>query len=77
MLMMTSYTSQLFESKLNVFLNNEFKESSGNNDEEESGCDKVFGPDQVKVYIEFSYIGDTSNKIRNCHNSWLSKIKCN
>ena len=76
MLMMNGYTSQLFESKLNVFLNNRFIESSNDNDEEESGCNKVFGPDQFKVYIELPYIGDTSNKVRNCLNSCLSKIKC-
>ena len=36
----------------------------------------MYGPEQFKVYIELPYIGDTSNKIRNCLNSCLSKIKC-
>ena len=45
MLMMNGYTSQLFELKLNVFLNKKFKESSNDNDEEDSGRNKVFRPD--------------------------------
>ena len=73
---MIGCTNQLFESKLNVFLNNELNESSNDNDEEEPGCNKVFGPIQFKVYIELPCIGDTSNKIKNYLNSCLSKIKC-
>ena len=51
MSMMNGYTSQLLESKLSVFLNNKFKEYSRDNDEEDSVSNKVFGPDQFKVYI--------------------------
>ena len=51
MSMMNGYTSQILESKLSVFVNNKFKECSRDNDEEDSVSNKVFGPDQFKVYI--------------------------
>ena len=54
--MMNGYTSQLFESKVGLFLNKKFRENSTDNDDD-SDCNTVFGPDQFKVYIELPYIG--------------------
>ena len=76
MLQMNGYTSQLIESKVGLFLNKKFNENSRDEESEDSDSNKVLGPDQFSVYIELPYIGDTSNKIRNCLNSCLSKIKC-
>ena len=49
MSMTNGYTSQLLESEFSAFLNKKFKECSRDN--EDSVSNKVFGPDQFKVYI--------------------------
>ena len=54
--MMNGYTSPLFESKVGLFLNKKFRENSTDNDDD-SDCNTVFGPDQFKVYIALPYMG--------------------
>ncbi len=51
MLMMNGYSSQLFDSKLGIFLKNKLEEKSSDEDEDNS---KVYGPEQFKVFYRTS-----------------------